>query len=266
MKTNNPFFQMHHVHVAFGSRQILKDISFSIGTETLTGLLGINGSGKTTLLRTICNQLPHSGHCILGSLTLEMLSVKELARNISYIPQRSGIHISMSALDVVLMGYNPILRLTEYPDAAQKEAAEEALCHVGMGEYGTRDYLSLSEGEKQLCILARTLIENTSLLLLDEPDSSLDFHNKYRMMNLLSQVITQSHKSGLLCLHDPILALNYCNELLLLKDGTISSVLHPREDPLEFMENALADIYGPVQLSRIEHAGKQHLALLSTLN
>lgn len=256
---------MNQVRVSFGSHQILKDVSFSIHTETLTGLLGANGSGKTTLLRAICNQIPHAGQCLLNDLVLEKLSARELSRNISYIPQRSGIHISMSALDVVLMGYNPVLKLTQRTDAVQKEAAMEALCRMGMEQSMNRDYLSLSEGEKQLCILARTLIEDTSLLLLDEPDSSLDFHNKYCMMNILSQVSKNYHKSGILCLHDPMLALHYCDQLLLLKDGTISSILHPKVDSLESMEQALSDIYGPVQLSKIAHDGNPYLALIPTL-
>ena len=266
MKQNDPFFQMKNVSISFGSHQILNDVSFSMEKGILTGLLGANGSGKTTLLRAICNQLPHSGQCILQQSILERLSTRELAKNITYIPQRSGIHISMSALDVVLTGYNPVLKLTQSPTNEMKNAAVNALSHMGLGASITRDYLTLSEGEKQLCILARALIEDTSLLLLDEPDSSLDFHNKYSMMNVLSQLITQYHKTGILCLHDPMLALNYCDQLLLLKNGRICAILHPKTDSIGSMESALADIYGPVQLSTVKNAdNKPHLALLSAI-
>jgi len=88
----------------------------------------------------------------------------------------------MSALDVVLMGFYSRLKLFEQPSAKMREAALQALASVGMDDFANRDYLTLSGGEQQLVILARTLIEDTSLLLFDEPDSSLDLGNKYRMM------------------------------------------------------------------------------------
>ena len=71
------------------------------------GVLGANGSGKTTLLKAVCGILPHTGACTLDGLKLEGLPPRQLARRCSYIPQRSGIAIDLSALEVVLMGFNP---------------------------------------------------------------------------------------------------------------------------------------------------------------
>ncbi|WP_432628105.1 ABC transporter ATP-binding protein [Brotaphodocola sp.] len=247
-----PVFSAEHLRVFRGGQPILNDLSFSIDAcGTVTGLLGANGSGKTTLIRTICQDLAHSGTCRLNSLTLENLSVRSLARQISYIPQQTGISISMSVLDVVLMGFHSALKLFEHPSALMRKQAQDALRQTGMEDFADRDYLTLSGGQKQLTILARTLIENTTLLLLDEPDSSLDFPNRSFMLRLIARKTAEHKKTTLVCLHSPDLALQFCDQILLLKDGRVSACLHPKTDSDQKMENAFSEIYGPVRLVRI---------------
>lgn len=280
------YFSIQDLSVSMGGHQILDHLSLPVENPGhMIALLGPNGSGKTTLLRAICGELSHSGHVLLNGQDLTALSPKALAGLVSYIPQQSGISISMSALDVVLMGFYSRLKLFEQPSAKMREAALQALASVGMDDFANRDYLTLSGGEQQLVILARTLIEDTSLLLFDEPDSSLDLGNKYRMMGLVADMVHAARGSGgsvsrtcffspeegsetdtvldmpylqsehafagktaILCLHDPTLALAYCDILLLLKDGRLIHTLHPKTDPIAVMEQAFSDIYGEVRL------------------
>ena len=173
------FFSVQDISLCLGGRQILDHVSFSVDTPgRVIGLLGPNGGGKTTLLRAICGELPHDGHVFLEGAELAGLRSKELARRVSYIPQQSGISISMSAIDVVLMGFYPKLKLLSQPSTDMRAAALRALEQVGMAGLADRDYLTLSGGEKQLVILARTLVEGTKLLLFDEPDSSLAYRQE----------------------------------------------------------------------------------------
>ncbi|MCO7108461.1 ABC transporter ATP-binding protein [Gemmiger formicilis] len=81
----------------------------------LIGLLGVNGSGKTTLLKAAAGLLPHTGQCLLDGVPLESLSTRRLAQTVSYIPQQSGISVSLSAREVVLMGFNPRLGSCKAP-------------------------------------------------------------------------------------------------------------------------------------------------------
>ena len=152
------FFRVDSVTAGYGKNNVIENISFRVEQGSMAGLLGANGSGKTTLLKSVCGILPHSGTCSLEGTVLESLSTRQIARSVSYIPQRSGISIDISALDVVLMGFNPRLGLLEHPTAAMEEAAREALAQVGLGGREQTNYLHLSEGQKQLCILARTLV------------------------------------------------------------------------------------------------------------
>lgn len=261
--SEKPIFCAEHISAGYGRKAVIHDISFSLKPCTLTALIGANGSGKTTLMKCIANQLSHGGKSILRGECLEEMSVKELARRVSYIPQKSGIRISLPVLDVVMMGFNPVMKLMQRPSREQENRAKTALATIGLGGYENIDYLTLSEGQKQLVFLARTLIEETSLLLLDEPDSALDLQNRYQIMKHLKEMVVERKQAGLLCLHDPVLALRFCEQLILLKDGCCVGVLHPSEDSLEEMEGALKEIYGDISL--VECTGKNGMRHLTVL-
>ena len=261
-------FSANDLSVTLGSAPVLQDVSFSVPESApLMGVLGANGSGKTTLLRCMAGLIPHKGHCTLHGVSLQQLSAKSLARRVSYIPQQSGIGISLSVREVVLMGFNPRLGVLQAPSPAMHAAAEQALAQVGLAGFADRDYLTLSGGEQQLCILARTLVQDTELLLLDEPDSALDLHNRVKMLQTVSALVHSGGKAALVCLHDPALALEFCDTLLLLRDGHLIAQLHPKTDPLPETEQQLAKVFGPVQLIRLtDAAGQPRLVLLPQMN
>lgn len=257
------FFSVSGLAAGYDGRQVLDGVSFTLQPGHLVGILGANGSGKTTLLKSICGILPHRGTCTLEGCRLEQLSPRQLARRCGYIPQRSGITIDISVLDVVLMGFNPRLGLLERPTAAMRAAAAKALAQVGLGGREQENYLHLSEGQKQLCILARTLAADASLLLLDEPESALDFRHRYRILQFLRNWARQGGRGVLAALHDPLLALNYCDELMVLSDGRVQAVLVPATDPPETMERHLSAVYGSVSLHFCAgRTGRRQLVML----
>ena len=257
-----PFFAAEGLSVAFGERQVIRELSFSLERGTLTGLLGANGAGKSTLLRAICGLLPHRGRCVLAGEVLEKLSPRRLARRVSYIPQR-GSAAALPALEVALMGFHARLGLLERPSGAQRDAARAALEEVGAGALAQQDFRTLSEGQKQLVLLARTLVEDTGLLLLDEPDSALDFHNRHLILRTLRDLIGRGDRAGLLCLHDPALALEYCESLLVLQGPDRAVLLRPDRDPAPVMEAQLRQAYGPLELAQVRgRDGERRLVLL----
>ena len=126
------FFSAKNITAGYGGKIINSEISFDMDAGCILGILGANGSGKTTLLKSLCGILPHEGTCILQDTVLEDLSSRQLAGLCSYIPQRSGIGIDISALDVVLMGFNPQLGILQHPDSSMKERALQMLKEVGL--------------------------------------------------------------------------------------------------------------------------------------
>ena len=257
------FFSAENISAAYGKNLILNDISFSMDKGCIMGILGANGSGKTTLIKAICGIIAHKGLCCLEDAELEKMSSREIAKRVSYISQRSGISIDISVLDVVLMGFNPKLGILEHPTKDMKNAAIKVLSEVGLGGCENSNYLHLSEGQKQLCILARTMVSESLLLLLDEPESALDFQHRYTMLGKIRNWVDKRSGGAIITLHDPTLALNYCDKLILLKGGQILKILTPAEDSLAKMEQALSEVYGPVSLQWCTNrSGKKSITML----
>ena len=256
-------FVAEGIRAGYGKDPVIEDISFGLEGGELAGVLGANGCGKTTLLKAVCGILPHGGRCVLDGTVLEACPPRQLAKLCSYIPQRSGISIDISVLDVVLMGFNPHLGLLEHPNKSMREAGLRILEEIGLGGMEEKNYLHLSEGQKQLCILARTLVSGGQLLLLDEPESALDFRFRYRMLELLQGWTRKNNAVALVTLHDPALALNYCDKLLLMDGGTVCGIIRPSMDPLDKMEQMLSMIYGQISLQRCKSRdGRSHLVML----
>ena len=257
------FFEVNGISAGYGKENVIENVSFQLENGILMGVIGANGSGKTTLLKALCGILPHQGNCALEQTVLEKLTARQIAQIISYIPQRSGISIDISTLDVALMGFNPQLGLLAHPTRKMKDAALAALEQVGLGGKEDENYLHLSEGQKQLCILARTLVTDSKLLLLDEPESALDFRFRYQMLSLLREWAQTGHRSAIVSLHDPSLALNFCDKLLLLGERGVLGIITPQTDALDKMEQMLSMVYGDISLQRCQNRkGESQIVIL----
>jgi iron complex transport system ATP-binding protein len=120
----------------------------------------------------------------------------------------------------------------------------------------------LSGGEKQLCLLARTLVRDCPLLIMDEPDSSLDAKNKATVLNLVKDKVKENNRSLLIALHDITFALNFCDRLLLLKDGTIFSQFKPQQCEITQIKLLLSAIYGNIEIGEVQ-GDKTYIAAIT---
>jgi len=226
--------------------------------------LGANGSGKSTLAKAVCNILPHTGKVKVGDFTVEGAKASRVAKVIGYIPQHSGISIDIPVIEVVMMGFNVGLKLLEHPTKAMRDQAGEMLEYLGMGDRIHENFMHLSEGQKQLVILARALVGEGKILVMDEPESALDFNVRYRMMQTIRTHLFKGSRAGLVILHDTMLALNHCDRLLLLKDRKIVGNIDLHSDTIESIEVELRKIYGDISLAKVKSKkGREHLVMVS---
>ncbi|HBR01927.1 MAG TPA: ABC transporter ATP-binding protein [Ruminiclostridium sp.] len=239
---------VNHLSVSYGNHSVLRDVGFSLGCGEFAALLGLNGSGKTTLLRTICGlKKADSGGCFAAMKDIFRAHEKQRAHLISYIPQRHSIVYDISVTDVVLMGFNGRLRFYQQPGKEQIQRAFSTMEKLGIYTLRAESFLRLSEGQKQLVILARSMVQDTPVMLLDEPDSALDFVNRHKVLFKIREIIHEDGRCGLITLHDPNFALQYCDRLLLLSEGNICGEVNVKSNASD-IKNNLSKIYGRIEL------------------
>lgn len=227
---------------------VIEDITFDVDSGELVGILGANGSGKSTLAKAICSIIPHIGDVNINGRLISGLKTNEIAKLISYIPQSSGLSIDISVLDVVLMGFNARLNPLSNPTGEMKDKAKEIIDLVGLSDMLNTNYMVLSEGQKRLVILARALVNEGTFLVMDEPESSLDFNVRYKLMDIIRSWINKESRAGLIILHDVMIALNCCDKLVLLKDKKIVGIVDLHNDTIDSIEEQLKKIFGNISI------------------
>ena len=166
--------EVQHLSFSYGSRQVLKDISFSVGKGEFLSILGPNGVGKSTLFRCILGLLSgYTGDVMVDGVNARSFSVPEAAKHIAYIPQSSRPIFNYSVFDIVLMGRSSSLSPFRSPGKQDNDRCRWALDKVGISHLSQRCYHRLSGGEQQMLAMGRALMAKPRILLLDEPSMGL---------------------------------------------------------------------------------------------
>ncbi len=200
-------------------RQILKDISFTAEAGECLAILGNNGAGKSTLLKCLDRILrPQTGRVEVDGTELLPLSHGELARRVAFVAQ--GVQGNrLTVYDTLLLGRKPYMRW----GLGQRDLAivDDVLRRLGLEGMAVRYLDQLSGGEQQKIMLARALVQEPSVLLLDEPTSNLDLKNQYETLELVRRACRDRGITAVLVLHDLNLALRFCDRFLLLHGGAV---------------------------------------------
>jgi len=204
-------------------------------------LLGPNGSGKTTLFKTLLGLLPRQGGEItLDGADLSSLSRTDVARRLAYVPQAHEAVFPYTVRDMVIMGRTVHRGLFATPGAVDHELADRVLDTLGIAQLADRDYTRISGGQRQLVLIARALIQESPLVIMDEPTASLDFGNQMRVLDQVS-ALARSGLGIVLSTHNPDHAFRCATQVLLLKGGVPLAAGTP---PDALSGEALSRVYG----------------------
>ena len=219
-------------------RQILEDVSFSVPSGACLAVLGNNGAGKSTLLGCLARLLrPQRGRALVDGEDLLAMSAAQAARTVALVSQFAPAS-RLTVYDMVLLGRKPYMKW-DFSDQ-DRALTEEALALLGLEGLALRYADQLSGGEQQKVQLARALVQQPRLLLLDEPTSSLDLRNQYEVLSLVSSLCRERGITAVVVIHDLNLALRFCDRFLLLHGGRV----HSCGDASVVTPRAIREVYG----------------------
>lgn len=194
--------QFEHTHIGY-DRALVKVQIEELAPEKAYALVGRNGSGKSTLLKTISGQIScQSGTIRIHGQSLAELSHQERAKLVAFVPSRVPEIQYLKAYDFIALGRTPYLNAFGRLHEQDKHAIQETIDLLGISQHAEKYLANLSDGEKQLCAIARALCQETPVIVLDEPTGFLDFRNRGMVIDLLNDLAVQSKKSILFSTHE----------------------------------------------------------------
>ncbi|ARR01268.1 MULTISPECIES: ABC transporter ATP-binding protein [Campylobacter] len=229
-----------NLNFSYGKNQILSGISFELERGDLLGLMGSNGSGKTTLIRSLLGFLnaSYDEYSLFGS-KFKNLSISQISKLISYVPQAHNLAFNYTLFEVVLMGKKPHFGGVFGFSKADIKSVYAAMDMVGILQLKDRNFSELSGGQKQLGLIARAIAQNSEVMILDEPTSALDFSNQILIWKVMN-TISKSGKIIIVCSHEPNHIFWFATKVFAIKDG--KSLAFGKNDIIN--EILLEQIYG----------------------
>ncbi|MFX0559089.1 ABC transporter ATP-binding protein [Tepidibacillus infernus] len=218
-------FELQSLSFKYGTKEILSGISFEIKPGESFGIIGPNGSGKSTLLRVMSGLLSKfAGDIFLQGKSIQHYSKKELAKIIAFVGQEGTPPLPFTVHEVVAMGRYPWLKPFANLSAKDDEVIKNALILMNLWEKRNSLIQTLSGGERQLVALARAMVQEPKILFLDEPTTYLDIGHQVLVLQLVRKWQEEKDLTVVMVLHDLNLAAQYCDRLLLMKQGNIQRI------------------------------------------
>ncbi|MDD5454743.1 MAG: ABC transporter ATP-binding protein [Candidatus Ratteibacteria bacterium] len=223
--------EVKNLTCGYPSGFILENINFGLKKKEFMGIVGPNGSGKTTLIKAITKILPiQAGEILLDGADIGKMGFKEIARKIAVVPQNFNMEFDISVEDFVFLGRIPYQNAFQFWEGKKdEEIVETALKLTETFQLKERLVNSLSGGEIQRAAVARALVQQPQILLLDEPTSHLDIGHQVMILDLLRKLNKENSLTISAIFHDLNLASDYCDKLLLLDNGRVFSAGTPEE-------------------------------------
>lgn len=236
---------------AYGRNQpVLERVRADITPGSFLAILGVNGCGKSTLLDCLDGMIePARGEIELGGATLSSYPRDDRAQRIALVAQHSHAN-RLTVFDALLLGRKPYIKSA--PNDADFAAVERVVDELNLHDLALRYVDELSGGEYQKVMIGRALVQETDIVLLDEPTNNLDMANQAEVMSLVRSIVDERDIAAAAVMHDLNLSLRYCDRFLMVKDGLVAAY----GDVNVITPESVADVYG-VDVEIIEHRGRR---------
>jgi iron complex transport system ATP-binding protein len=235
------------------SKPVFRNVSLTVNSGDVFCLLGPNGIGKSTLLKCLSNILHiQQGHILLNGRRISEYKLPDVAKHIGYVPQGLTSAFPFRIKDIIIMGRAPHLSILAAPSRADMEIAHRAMETVGVAHLADRPCNGVSGGEWQLTLIARALVQEPQILLLDEPTSHLDMGNQLKILQVIKN-LSDDGMTIVMASHFPDHAFLVSSVVAILNNGRISQ-LGPPNDVIT--EETMKATYGvDVRIIQLEEGG-----------
>lgn len=239
---------------------ILRDINFSLEEGDILSVLGPNGVGKTTLIKCLTGLLKWTrGETFLEGKNISSIKENEIWSKISYIPQKRNFSFPYTGLEMVLFGSTSSLNIFEKPKEKERIRAKKVMKMIGIDHLSHKNANEMSGGELQMLLIARSLVKDPKIIILDEPESGLDYKNQLIILNLIKKL---SERGVIIVMntHYPEHALKISNKCLLLNYDKTYKVGNTRE--VLNRKNLKKSFSVDVKIEKISFDGKDYESII----
>ncbi|MGJ6971745.1 ABC transporter ATP-binding protein [Listeria monocytogenes] len=227
-----------------GTDAILKNVSFTIQKNKINTIVGPNGSGKSTLLEILARLLSsNSGDVLLEGKSIFEWKAKEFAQNVAIVHQSNVLPNELMVKELLYFGRLPYKNWRMTRTKEDDLAVERALMQTELTEKAEKFVDSLSGGERQRVFIATALVQDTPILLLDEPTTFLDMYFQLEILELVKRLNQEENLTIVMILHDLNQALMYSDHLIVMKNGEVVAKGEPEE---LLTTDLIAETYGVV--------------------
>lgn len=210
-----------NLSVRFNQKMVLDHVSCHFNAGRFTAIMGQNGSGKTTMIRCINKDLKlTTGEIKIGNQSLAHMTTEELAMQIAFVPQGQEPVFGSSVYETVLTGRLPFI--TWAPSQKDFDKVDEIIDQLHLNQFAFKNINALSGGERQKVYIARALVQDTPVIILDEPITYLDLKHQLEIMKILKD-LARSGLNIIMVVHDINLALRFCDDFIFIKSGHLIS-------------------------------------------
>ena len=216
--------EAHDLACGYKGTPVLEHVSLRVESGRITCLLGPNGVGKTTLFKTLLGFLPAiSGRVTVDGADRAAFNRRQFAQKVSYVPQTHEPPFPYSVMDMVLTGCVARLGILATPQRADYDRAARMLDELGIAHLAERSYTELSGGEQQMTLIARSLMQDARILMMDEPTAALDFGNQVSVLSCIRDMAARGH-GIIMTSHNPDHAFLCCSDAVLItRDGQVTA-------------------------------------------
>ncbi len=211
--------RLNHTSIGYPGKTVYEDLSADFEAGQLIGLIGNNGVGKSTLIKTLCGHLPVlKGTIMIDHQPANRYSIGELSKVLSIVLPEKITGFNLSVHDVVSSGRIPYINAFSRLTAADKAIVDQGIAAIGITSLQDKLMEELSDGQRQKVMIAKSLAQQTPVIILDEPTAFLDYSSRHQLFGILRQLCTEQRKLIIVSSHDLDLVFRYADKILLMED------------------------------------------------